>query len=131
MSKAKTPAIDRPFAPQIVAEAKRIAAQYHLVLWQEDGEWYGRGLELPNVFGDGPTPAKCVAESLAALTTAVAYLLESGGQPPPPAREGARTEQVNVRLSAEEKLGFESAAKARGFKGLSDFMRFAAFREIE
>ncbi len=115
MSKTKkmTKAIERPFPPKVLADARRIVGQYHVLLWQEDGRWYGRGLELPNVFGDGLTSAKCVACTLDGLTATVAHLLETGAQPPAPARDGTRNEQVNVRLSAEEKLGFESAAKAR------------------
>lgn len=86
--KKKAQTVDRPFAPQILADAERIAVQYQIVLWREDGQWYGRGVELPNVYGDGSTPAKCVADTLAVLTTTVATLLEDGDSPPPPAREG-------------------------------------------
>jgi uncharacterized protein (DUF1778 family) len=34
-----------------------------------------------------------------------------------------RTQQVNVRLTAEEKALLESRAHSRGFTGLSDFIR--------
>jgi uncharacterized protein (DUF1778 family) len=52
--------------------------------------------------------------------------LENGQRPSTPAREGARTAQVNVRLTSEEKTLFEAAAKRKGFSGLSDFVRAAA-----
>jgi hypothetical protein len=53
-------------------------------------------------------------------------LLEQGQNPPAPASEGTRTQQVNVRLTSEGKLLLESTAKRKGFKGLSDFIRTAA-----
>jgi predicted RNase H-like HicB family nuclease len=119
-------AIDRPFATEILARAREIAAQYQVILSQEDDHWYGRALELPHVFADGPTPAKCVAETREALCGAVALMLEQQQTPPSPAREGTRSQQVNVRLTAEEKLLLEAAAKRKGFTGLSDFVRAVA-----
>ena len=53
-------------------------------------------------------------------------LLERGQRPPAPARQGTRTQQVNVRLTAEEKAVLEATAKNQGFKGLSDLLRAAA-----
>lgn len=109
-----------------MAEARKLADQYQIVLSFEGGHWYGRGLELPNTFGDGPTVQECVADTREALAASVAYLLEQGETPPAPAREGVRTEQVNVRLTAEEKLQLETSARAKGFKGISDYLRAAA-----
>lgn len=111
---------------ELQAEAKRLAAAYQIILQFEDGEWYGRGLELPNVFGDGKTPEACVDDTREALAGAVALLLEQGQRPPAPATTGQRTEQVNVRLTAEEKVLLEASAKRKGFTGLSDFVRAAA-----
>jgi predicted RNase H-like HicB family nuclease len=127
-SKKSSPrkAPNRPFASEVLVEAKRFAAQYQVVLSCEDGEWYGHGLELPRAYGDGKTPAACVKNTRAAFVGAVACLLEQGQRPPIPAREGMRTEQVNVRLTAEEKAVLETTARRKGFKGLSDFIRSAA-----
>ena len=118
--------IDRPFAPEVLAQAREIARQYQVIVSCEEGHWYGRGLELPHVFGDGKTANQCIENTREALTGVVAYLLEEGQRPPAPAREGARTQQVNIRLTSEEKLLFETAAKRKGFNGLSDFIRTAA-----
>jgi len=41
-----------------------------------------------------------------------------------------RTEQVNVRLTAEEKLLFTNAAMNLGFKGISDFIRNTALNSV-
>jgi predicted RNase H-like HicB family nuclease len=119
-------ALDRPFDAAVWAKAGRIADQYQVILSMEDGHWYGRGLEMPHVFGDGDTVAKCVKDTRAALQGAVAYLLEEGRRPPPPARGGKRTQQVNVRLTPEEKVVLETAARDQGFAGLSEFIRAAA-----
>lgn len=96
---------------------------YQIIIHFEDDEYYGRGLEMPSVMAEGKTPDDCVAATREALTIAVAYLLESGQTPPSPASEGKRSEQVNIRLTAEEKLMLEEAARRKGFRGISDFIR--------
>ncbi|HET6246964.1 MAG TPA: DUF1778 domain-containing protein [Tepidisphaeraceae bacterium] len=117
--------LDRPFAPAILKRAAEIAAEYKILIWLEDGEYYGKGLEVL-AMNDGKTPDQCIRNVRATLVTAVAGMLEKGEVPPLPASEERRTEQINVRLSAEEKLTLESAAASRGYKGLSDFVRSAA-----
>jgi predicted RNase H-like HicB family nuclease len=113
-----------------VEQARIIASDYQIILTSEEGHWYGRGLELPHVFGDGSTPARCIAATREALTAAVAYLLEQGQSPPTPAKQGKRTTQVNVRLTAEEKAVLEGTARRKGFEGLSDFIRAAVLESL-
>ena len=125
-SKKSAKAIDRPLSPQVLQEAKRVAAAYQIIVHCEAGHWYGRSLELPRVFGDGKTVDHCIQDTQEALCGTVAHMLEHGRQPPAPAREGTRTQQVNVRLTADEKAVLETTAKRKGFKGLSDFLRAAA-----
>lgn len=125
-SKKSVAAIDDPFSAQVLKEAGRIASEYHVVVHFEEGHWYGRSLELPNVFGDGKTADGCIQDTQEAPRGAVACLLEQGQRPPAAAREGTRTQQVNVRLTVEEKAVLETTAKRKGFKGLSDFLRAAA-----
>jgi predicted RNase H-like HicB family nuclease len=120
---SKARAIDAPFAPAILKRSREIADSYQIILHFEDGEYYGRGLELPNAMNDGRTPDECVRNTRDILTTTVAYLLEQGETPPPPASDGKRTEQVNIRLTPEEKLLLEETAKSKGFRGVSDFVR--------
>lgn len=119
----------RPFDPAVLAKAKKIVADYEIVMWFEDGEWYGRGLELPHTFGDGKTPVACIASVREGMAVTVATMLEDGERPPAAARTGERTEQVNVRLTAAEKAQLENRSRARGFKGISDFVRAAALVE--
>jgi hypothetical protein len=118
--------VARPIDAAILRQAAAIAASYQVILETDNGHWYGRGLEMPLVFGDGPTADKCVLATRDALTAAVAYLLEKGEKPPAPARTGQRTQQVNVRLTAEEKAIIEGTARRRGYSGLSDYLRAAA-----
>ncbi len=130
-SRKSAKAVDRPFDPEVLAKAKRTAAQYQVIVSFEDGQWFGRGLELPHVCGDGKTVTQCVENTREALTGAVAYLLETGQKAPTPARAGTRTTQVNVRLTAEEKVLLETASRRKGFSGLSDFIRAAAIESVK
>jgi len=125
-SKKSAKAIDRPIDADVMAKARKIAGAYQVILACEDGHWYGRGLEMPRVFGDGKTANQCIENTREALAVAAAYLLEEGQRPPTPASEGTRTMQVNVRLTAEEKALLEVTAKRKGFTGLSDYVRAAA-----
>jgi predicted RNase H-like HicB family nuclease len=129
-SKKRSKAIGRPFAPEILRKARQIAESYQIILHEEDGEFYGRAVEMPHVMNDGATPDRCVAATRDILTTAVAYLLETGQVPPPPAGEKKRTEQINIRVTSEEKLVLEEAARSKGFRGLSDFVRSASLQSI-
>jgi predicted RNase H-like HicB family nuclease len=126
--KKRTPG---PFAAGIIAQAKRIVQQYDIVLRYEDGEWYGHALEYPEAMGDAKTAEKAVAATREALMAGVCTMLEAGQMPPAPARNALRTEQVNVRLTAEEKALLESRAKTKGFRGLSDFIRASAMEMVK
>lgn len=129
-SKKPSAAVDRPFARAVLKRASELAAGYQIILAFEDGEYYGRGLEMPLVMADGSTPDECVRATRQSLTVAVATLLEKGERPPAPASEAKRSEQVNVRLTPEEKLILDEAARSRGFKGLGDFVRTAVLAAV-
>ena len=112
--------------PQYVARAKPIADKYQMVILFEDGEYYGRGVELPFAFGDGKTVERCARNTRDAFVAVVASLLQDGYAPPAPASEGKRDQQVNVRLSSEEKLLLETKAKQSGAAGISEYIRAVA-----
>jgi predicted RNase H-like HicB family nuclease len=120
----------RMFDPAILDKARKIASDYEIVMWFEDGEWYGRGLELPHTYGDGKTPAACIASVRQGLIVTVATMLEDGERPPGPARTGERTEQVNIRLTALEKAMLENRSRAGGFRGVSDFVRASVLEKV-
>ncbi len=129
--KAKGKAIDAPFDPKLWKQAAEIASTYRLIIEKEPevGGYLGRSVEMPMVMADGPTIAKCAAETLEAMTLAVASMLEDGERPPMSSKTEKRTAQVNVRLTEEEKLRLEEAAKRQGFRGISDYIRSAALKE--
>jgi len=130
-SKNSSKKIDRPFDQSILRRAREIVSGYQIILHFEDGLYYGRGLELPTAMNHGKTPDECVRATRDILTTAVAYLLESGKTPPAPASENKRTEQINIRLTPEEKLTLEEAARSKGFRGGSDFVRSASLSTVK
>ena len=125
-SKESNKDLHRPFGKEVWNQAKQLADSYQLVMFHEEDYWHGHGMELPLVMGGGNTPDECAKDTLEALTAAVATMLERGEVPPIAATEGKRTEQVNVRLSVEEKAVLAAAAQSRGFKGLGDYMRSTA-----
>ena len=99
------------------------------MIWlEEDGDWYGRGVELPNTFDDGKTAADCVKKVQQALVGTITWI--EGQTPPPPASAGVRTEQINIRLTAEEKLALETAARQHGDAGISDYVHTAALEKV-
>ena len=51
------------FAAKLLAEARRGSRVVSVILSFEDGEWYGRGLELPQIMDDGKTAEECVANT--------------------------------------------------------------------
>jgi predicted RNase H-like HicB family nuclease len=118
----------RPFDRDILHRAQALAAKYQVVVWHDDDEdcYYGRGVELPLAMGDGQTAEDCVKATHEAFVSVLATLLESGQAVPAPATAGKRDQQVNVRLSSDERLILESAARKQGFTGISDFVRAVA-----
>lgn len=117
---------NRPFKAQTLQEARKIVEQYDIVLRFEFGEWYGHALEYPEAMGDGKTIEEAVSAARESLVSGVATMIENGQSPPVPARSGQRTEQVNIKLTPEEKALLEKQSRARGFRGLSDFVRAGA-----
>jgi predicted RNase H-like HicB family nuclease len=90
------------------------------------GDYVGSSIELPLVLADGATPQQCVASTTDALVATVATMLESKQHPPAPSHTGKREQQINLRVSAREKLVLEDAARRDGFRSVSDFIRNAA-----
>ncbi|MHB1156315.1 MAG: type II toxin-antitoxin system HicB family antitoxin [Phycisphaerales bacterium] len=120
--------IDRPFAPEILRQAKELAEKYRIVLSWEDREYYGAALEMPLVMADGKTPDECVTNTREAIVAVLAFMLEEGEEVPAGGGELKREEQVNVRLTMPEKLQIENASRREGFRGVSDFVRSASIQ---
>ncbi|HUT46590.1 MAG TPA: type II toxin-antitoxin system HicB family antitoxin [Sedimentisphaerales bacterium] len=127
----KSKSLSKPFKESIVRKARKIVADYRIILERNERLGFiGSSVELPTVFADAKTPEQCYKATQDALMVAVATMIECGQRPPPPASAGRRTEQVNVRLTAEEKLLFANAAMNLGFKGISDFIRSTALNNV-
>lgn len=126
-ARRKPKKIDAPFDPSILAEAEALAGQYRLVIESDPdgGGFAATVLELPNVFGWGQTVDECVTETRELLESTLAVMLEDGVAPPDPSA-ARRSEQVNIRLTPLEKARLEGAARSKGFRGLSDFVRSRA-----
>jgi predicted RNase H-like HicB family nuclease len=130
-SGAKSKALNKPFKESIVRKAGKIVADYRIILERNERLGFiGNSVELPTVFVDAKTPEQCYMATQEALMVTVATMIECGQRPPQPASAGRRTEQVNVRLTAEEKLLFANAAMNLGFKGISDFIRNTALNNV-
>jgi predicted RNase H-like HicB family nuclease len=130
-NEAKSKRLKKPFKESIVRKAKKLVADYRIILERHDRLGFiGCSVELPTVFADAKTPEQCYKATEDALMVAVATMIECGQRPPQPASAGLRTEQVNVRLTAEEKLLFANAAMNLGFKGVSDFIRNSALDRV-
>src|SRR5258708_5180040 len=83
----------RPFDPEILKQATEIASRYRIIVRREEDGYYGEVLEMPGTWGDGDTPDACIASTMEGAIGMVAYKLENDEVPPPPAADGARTEQ--------------------------------------
>lgn len=97
-----------------------------MIIWFEEGEYYGRGVELPNSFGDGKSIEQCAKDTRDSFIATVASMLQDGFTPPAPAAEGKRDQQINIRLSSEEKLLLETKARQSGAAGISEYIRAVA-----
>jgi len=119
----------KPFDQSILAAAERIVDDYDIVLRREEGEWVGHALEYPETIGVGETVQQCMDETRKCLIIGVASMLSDGETPPAPARQNIRSEQVNLRLTPEEKALLESRSRAKGFRGIADYLRTTALAE--
>jgi len=126
-NRTKTKDLAEPFEVSISRRARRIVRDYRLIFEKSDTLGFiGSSVELPTVFADGQTLDKCYKATQEALVVAVATMIECGQRPPQPASSKRRTVQINIRLTAEEKLWLVEMARNLGFKGISDFVRNSA-----
>lgn len=126
-AKSKPDVQSRPFAKEVLAKATAIVSRYAYVSrYETDDECYSATpVEMPLVTGYGETAAAAIKDATELATSNAAYALEQGKEPPPPGAEPVRTEQLNFRISIEEKARLEAAASRQGLT-LIDFVRGAA-----
>ena len=118
-----------PFDADIQAAAEKIVDAYDIVMRREDDHWVGHALEYPEAIGVGKTIQECIAQTRESLIAGVGTMLEMGNTPPIAARQNVRSEQVNLRLTPEEKALIESRSRAKGFRGVADYVRTAILAE--
>jgi len=107
--------------------ARRQAAKYRLIIEADDEVGFVGGVtEMPGVMADGRSREACLVDLTFALETTLAHMIESGEKLPSPVSQRERREQINIRLTAEEKENLVEECARRGFKGLSDFVRNVA-----
>jgi|GEM_PF-490328 len=116
-----------PFDPSVWRRALDLAAQYQLVIVPDrDVGYFGRTIEMPYAMSEGSTIEACAANTLEATANGIAAMLESGARPPSPAVQDKREEQLNIRLTTDERVRLDEAARQAGFRSVSDFIRTAA-----
>jgi len=118
--------LSKPFDRSTQTKARALAAQYRLVIERDGDDFIGSSIEMPLVMGGGDSIESCAADTIKALTSAIATIIERGETPPAPAREGKRDVQLNVRLTADERSRLDAASSREGFRSISDFVRAAA-----
>lgn len=129
MTRAELAVLSRPVAPTFMRRAEVLARQYAFILEaDEDVGYIGCTVEMPSVMGGGKSIAACYKDTLEATAFSIGVMLEAGQTPPAPAREGKRDQQINIRLTADERLRLESLAARDGFRSVSDYVRSVALR---
>ena len=123
----KSESTKRPFDAKTLTKARKIVSGYRLVIEPSDEVgFFGRMVEMPYVMADGATVEECVRSLMDAAVGTVATLIEQGDKLPSPASAAKRDQQVNIRLTADEKMRLDDAARHAGYRSLSDFVRNAA-----
>ena len=119
--------LDRNLESELFERADRLADQYRLTL-EADGKggFIGSSVELPRVFGEGASADECVRLTRRMLASAVAGMLKTGRTPPSAVKQRRRDEQINLRVSTDEKVLLEASARHQGFRSVSDFVRSKA-----
>ncbi len=117
---------------KVSAPARKIAGQYRLVIEPLVGVGFaGHALELPGVVADGSTLVECVQATRFAVETAVEAMLRNGLKPPAGSSGSKRTEQVNIRLTSDEKARLLEESVRSGFRGLSEYLRSLALESFK
>jgi predicted RNase H-like HicB family nuclease len=125
---SKAPEPPRGFPPALLRRARAIALGYRLIIEPSENGFVGRTVEQPGVLGFGTTPEACAADTVRVQSFEVCILLERGQSPPAFAGVARRNLQLNLRLSTDEKLTMEQAARKHGYRSVSDFVREAALQ---
>ena len=111
--------------------ARRHAAQFGRVTLFDvvSEEWVSTCIEIPNAIGAGDSAKEAEKELTENLAVHFAYLDEIGRAWPEPT-SSPRSEQLNIRLTVQEKAEFEAAAKRLGLSSVADLIRMIVLEKI-
>jgi len=111
------------YSDAIFQKAVELARSYHIVVRESaTGGFIANCAELPvSIHRDQAEDALKAARHAAEV--GIATILEDGEEPPAPIEFHRRTEQVNVRMSVEDKRLIQKACEAKGISSLSEFFR--------
>jgi predicted RNase H-like HicB family nuclease len=116
---------------ELLKRAADIALQYRLVITPHgSSRFVGNAVELPGIVVEASTIAECGSTLQEALLATVARMLHEERVPPLPSQNSTRTEQVNIRMTSQERLLLDDAARRHGHRGISDFLRSLGLREL-
>jgi predicted RNase H-like HicB family nuclease len=65
---------------------RKLAERYQAVLWFEDGEYYGHGVEIPGAMEEGKTADECFRKVKESMAECAALMIDMGEEPPAPQR---------------------------------------------
>lgn len=121
----------KPIDPALLRQARRHASQFGRVTVFDSvsDEWVSTCVELPNAIGVGDSAKEAEKELTENLAVHFAYLKEIGRTWPEPS-SSPRSEQLNIRLTVQEKAEFEAAAKRLGLSSVADLVRMIVLDEI-
>lgn len=133
VAKRRKSAIAKGLPEDAMSDAEVLARWYQRVLWQIPSDvrrsgrllWRCKTVELELV-SVADTPEEALEESLLQSALVIVEMRQDGIPPPEPLAGLPRDQQVNIRLTAEERLTLESLANREGFRSVSDYVRSAA-----
>lgn len=118
-------------SPELVQRARDIVQNYSMFISPHSKKGFrGRSVEFPEILVHAPDRASCLKKLEQVLTQVVLTVLKDGGTVPRPS-DGRMTEQLNFKLTFDQKLLVENLASQRGFSGLSEFIRDLVIRESQ
>ncbi|MDX2148216.1 MAG: DUF1778 domain-containing protein [Planctomycetota bacterium] len=109
---------------EMEARAKELVSQYNFEFKLRGDTFIGFTRELPGVTGLGKSFEQCRDATMEAQVATVAALLRKGLAVPEAGEN--KSEQLNLRLTREDKDVLQLAAGKGGYRSVSEFVRKAA-----
>ena len=124
--KSKSPVRRGEPAQNRLRRARSIAKRYQVILTTENGEFAGRGVEIPNARGRGHIAQECVRNTQKAMAAVVVGYLRKNRLPPISLSQTERTHKVKIRITGVEHMLLEARAHQDGYAGVEEYLRATA-----